>query len=703
MRTLTLLLLFSLTSLVLSAQSEVEPNNSFSQATVLTLIDGMMEVNGALSSDGDQDYYRVEVPRAGVLVANVRSIEAPIDIQIDLFRADETNIASERDLSSRPVDLVQSVCDAAVYFFRVSDVNNNDSSADPYQFTVSFDTSDVYECNETFDDATLIGFDEPISAQIYSTGDQDYYEVRVSRPGVLVANVTSITDPVDIRIDLYNANERQLASERDLSSNPVDLIQSVCDTGVYYFLVGDVNNNNSSASSYRFTVSFDTSDIYECNETFNDATPVGFDEIISAQIYSMGDQDYYEVRVPRPGVLVANVTSITDPVDIQIDLFNADERQLASERDLNSSPVDLIKSVCDTGVYYFLVTDVNNNNFSASPYRFTVSFDTSDVNECNETFDDATLIGFDEQISAQIYSTGDQDFYEVRVPRPGVLVANVTSITDPVDIQIDLFNANEMQLASERDLNSNPVELIQSVCDTGTFYFLITDVNSNNSSSDPYRFTVAFDTSDVYECNNTFETATQIPFCEDIRAAIGSPQDVDFYQFPGIADEMISITIIGVAEQIDLTAAIRDSNETVVLTNSGSLGQALSFEFTPTVDGDYYLTLSDRSNNASSLQLYDLRLGTTGCVINGTDDSALDAFIDIYPNPAVRQVTVDLAPSVWSTSATATIYDMAGRSVRQMIITGPRQQLDLSDLPIGVFAVKISTDKGTIVRQIVKR
>ena len=77
-----------------------------------------------------------------------------------------------------------------------------------------------------------------------------------------------------------------------------------------------------------------------------------------------------------------------------------------------------------------------------------------------------------------------------------------------------------------------------------------------------------------------------------------------------------------------------------------------------------------------------------------TDVTDLDG-IAIYPNPTTGKLTIG-ADGVLKVE----VYDYSGRLVGTYVNTN---QLDISKLPAGTYALRISLQKGNTVRRVIKR
>ena len=74
--------------------------------------------------------------------------------------------------------------------------------------------------------------------------------------------------------------------------------------------------------------------------------------------------------------------------------------------------------------------------------------------------------------------------------------------------------------------------------------------------------------------------------------------------------------------------------------------------------------------------------------------------ISIYPNPATDKITIEIAAGL--ASSQLSIINLNGEEVLTRQITQPKTQIDISNLPSGVYIVRLTNDKTVEVRKIIK-
>jgi len=124
----------------------------------------------------------------------------------------------------------------------------------------------------------------------------------------------------------------------------------------------------------------------------------------------------------------------------------------------------------------------------------------------------------------------------------------------------------------------------------------------------------------------------------------------------------------------------------------GLIPGATSDSYTPTATGDYYCTVTNSNSCTSD------KSNTINVIISslpGIDE--MDRII-IYPNPTTDNFTVH-SPQ----KSSIQIIDVRGKIIRTLTATANRSEIDISDLPRGLYVIKIDTEKGFVIRKVIKQ
>lgn len=685
---LLLLLSMILSVSLLDAQTETENNNSFATADQINLTDLSGMISGTINPDGDHDYYKVTVPEEGVFNFVVNNIPTNMTLELTLYDSQQQFVAAFSNSVSYTAN--ELVCEGGLYYILIRDVSSgSDQSPDPYTLFVNFYMEDVYECNNSFVDAASIGFGQLVQAQIMDNGDLDYYQVSVGSSGVLNITLNGVPAGMNLRVTIFNNQQLELPSAFSSTESSLVLNKLVCEPGVYFILVEDVSFGvDESFDFYNLTVNFYTDDVYECNNTFADAASIELGQLVQAQIMDDNDLDYYKVTISTPGVFRINVTNAPSGMTLKADLYNSQQLPLANLSISNNFTLNY--RVCEPGEYYILIQEVSfGADESFDFYNLTVNLNTDDIYECNDSFNDAASIGFDQLIQGQIMNSDDVDFYSIMVPETSVLRILMNQIPDNMNLEILVYNNLQMEVAS---LNSNqPFVLNHLICEPGLYFIRIENIAFGNAQSfEFYNMIVSLDTQDTFECNNSFDEATSVDCGGTYEATVLGAGDEDYYQIEITEPGDLQIMVNNVADNISIDLELYD--DVFMPIGGQSPNNGFDVDYTKQIDepGTYYFLITSDKN---STQPYFL---TVNCPMTSSIGQISTQPLSVFPNPVtdILQIENNLPNSSYKILNTAS----------QQVLQGELKSntIDMSTLPDGVYMLLVFSESETYRTKVVK-
>ncbi|MDO7850277.1 T9SS type A sorting domain-containing protein [Hymenobacter convexus] len=113
----------------------------------------------------------------------------------------------------------------------------------------------------------------------------------------------------------------------------------------------------------------------------------------------------------------------------------------------------------------------------------------------------------------------------------------------------------------------------------------------------------------------------------------------------------------------------------------------------------YHFTVA----NAATLNTTRFELVFGELQVLATAPAALARQVALYPNPATKQVNIELPLSLSRQPVTATLVDALGRVVRQQVLPAGAvvHTLPLGEVAVGVYSLRLTTDLGTVVKKLV--
>lgn len=325
--TIFICLVFILMSYPVYGQNESEPNNSFETANNFVLDNLNVTIQGTIPTNNDVDIYAIEVNQAGIFRLNVINVDPNIDMRLTLFDSEQNEVEQDLELAGEPVDLEGLVCDANTYYIRVEDGGNDSSGSEKYNLSVLFDVSDVYECNQQFDEAALVEVGELVKGAIGTIFDEDFYRIEIEQPGLLEINVSNIKENVDMNASLFDANQNLLVSENKSNSNSVELSSLVCDIGTYYIQLRN-NNFTFSPALYNLTTVLNVGDLNECNNDFETATSIQICDTTFATFNIDSDEDFYRFDGVENETINIQISNVPDDMNLRVFIYDAWQNNL---------------------------------------------------------------------------------------------------------------------------------------------------------------------------------------------------------------------------------------------------------------------------------------------------------------------------------------------------------------------------------------
>jgi len=287
---------------------EVEDNNSYNKATEITV---NTSVTGNLSSSSDVDWYKVYLPKKGVISVDFKHDNLYDDRYywaISLYKSDGSTRVSGGSASydakgNEDLKLPEFGVSAGTYYIRIEDKNVFSSAS--YNFKLTYSENDYYESenNNSVSTADLIELNTVYKGAINQSSDEDWYKVIVTENGTISVDFKheNLYDNRNFwRIELYHSDGSSKVSGANAThiygtSDSVSQRFGVSAGNTYYIKISD--GDCFSSTTYSFSVIHEKNEYYETetNNSFGTATPIEFGQRYYGSITHNGDSDWYKV------------------------------------------------------------------------------------------------------------------------------------------------------------------------------------------------------------------------------------------------------------------------------------------------------------------------------------------------------------------------------------------------------------------------
>ncbi|EDM44108.1 extracellular nuclease [unidentified eubacterium SCB49] len=143
----------------------------------------------------------------------------------------------------------------------------------------------------------------------------------------------------------------------------------------------------------------------------------------------------------------------------------------------------------------------------------------------------------------------------------------------------------------------------------------------------------------------------------------------------------------------EATANDNCTNPVTIFTQNPAVGEMLG-------DGVYEITLTAEDQYGN---IADCNFNVTVDTTLGIQDNSLESIINIYPNPASQEVTIEKSKAILLDKMT--IYDATGRVISTLDLKNMSQEksIDISHLDSGLYLIEINSEKATITKQLIKQ
>ncbi|MCB4744012.1 MAG: fibrobacter succinogenes major paralogous domain-containing protein, partial [Sulfurovum sp.] len=271
------------------------------------------------------------------------------------------------------------------------------------------------------DEATPINPNSITPGSIETTGDVDWFKIVIPSRGTLVVKTTGTIDTAG---ELYDASGRhRIAYDDDGGADRNFKITQTVTAGTYYV---EVRHRASGTGIYALSTIFTSapastpttpvSDDY--GNTASTARTISPTSIISGNIETAGDVDWFKIVIPHAGRLVVAISS---PTGINGSLYNVSNVPIASEDSSGSSSRSLsISQSVTAGTYYVKVRHHSSTGTGvyALSTRFTPALapTTPVSDDYGNTASTARTISTTSTTSGNIGTAGDEDWFKVVIP-----------------------------------------------------------------------------------------------------------------------------------------------------------------------------------------------------------------------------------------------------------------------------------------------
>lgn len=368
---LLVIALFFLPAATLATNKEIEPNDSLSTATPIDL--GTWYSGEVIEWSYDVDYFKFTIPSDGkveLIFNNDGATNARPGVSIQNGKGESyAGFTGRADLAGDEKNHVY--LPKGEYYVAVD--QSRSYRGFNYKVKVNFTAGDYFEkeFNDNLSSANLITIGKEYTGRISESSANDYYKVKIDKPGKFTACINtkgaSSTNKITLAIldgknNYFNSVGKQISLVDD------ECIHTGLDAGEYYVLVNTSHISNYGFD-YRIKTKFEATDFYEKehNDNYASANDLKLNQKYTGDTKSSRDNDYFKFILDYDSKVTINMDH-NSKSNLKVILTNGKDKQYLNHY-VKSHGV-LTSEVLPAGEY-FVIVDANYNN--GITYSFSVN------------------------------------------------------------------------------------------------------------------------------------------------------------------------------------------------------------------------------------------------------------------------------------------------------------------------------------------
>ncbi len=330
----------------------VEPNDKIEEANKVNLND---EFQMAIFPEGDIDWYKLEIPEQGYLLALTKDVPSELDVHVRFAQYDEWGSKKEVFLTSyMKTPATFHVLEAGDYYVMVCDRWGKNFTEDEFKIKFEFVKEfDEYEPNNEITEAVAAELDKEYQSAIFPVGDNDWFKFDVKEPGYIHVKAKDVPQGLELAAAFATYDEYAARKVNTIQSKTnVPVAVAVSKPGEYYMQLGARWDNKESRELFTWTAEFIPEiDIYEPNNSHEQAAEISVNDTLMIAVFPVGDRDFFKITPESKGKLKL-VAASTGNINLRVRFHTLDENhKLKTLKSESQFPVVLEIEDTDKDIY----------------------------------------------------------------------------------------------------------------------------------------------------------------------------------------------------------------------------------------------------------------------------------------------------------------------------------------------------------------
>ncbi len=213
------------------------------------------------------------------------------------------------------------------------------------------------------------------------SGDEDWYSLKVDRPGKLTLKASTASQRIDLTLLLQRADEPGRTVDQADEGQPERIDRAEVRPGLYYIRVGSIERSSSPPTGeYTLRVDYDgeTLDPREPDDKPYQASELRPDVAYSGVVKTSADQDWYRFKISKEKAVRLSLTSEWTAGMLDLTVLDSTAKPLASGKAQKGQGDLLLREITSglrlkPGVYYVLVSAAKGEQLDDQPYALKLT------------------------------------------------------------------------------------------------------------------------------------------------------------------------------------------------------------------------------------------------------------------------------------------------------------------------------------------
>ena len=599
---------------------------------------------GAVSPSDDLDYFSFQANRGvkytiDLIPGTTEAVDVAIEKPSQGIEASHVGDGANFDWIA-PSD--------NTYYLVISRSSQVRGAVGSYTLRVTSDNSLSDQDDDTIGTATPLLLGAAMAGAISPADDRDYFSFTAIK-GVKYAAEVQLSDDQIMEITVTDSRGSVVDSNGGRDStlewvSPAD--------GEYFIVLSGSNRASDVAGLYTIRLLSDLSLRDQHSDVREGATPIIFGNTMLAAISPGEDQDFYSFSA-RKGVKYDILATAGNIDGVYIKIVGASQG-IEAISDGESESLSWTSS--DSGSYYVVISSAALSGDAVGTYSLRMNADLAREDRHEDTWRNATSIGFARAVSGAVSPATDRDYFSFTAKKGAKYT--FTPLDD---------SAEALSLAVEEANNNNRARVLASnygegtevswiAPDQGTYYFVVSTSSRAADAGGTYSISIASDLSLEDKHSDTYYSATNIGFDNPFSGAISPAEDFDYFAFPAVLNQDYTLQV---------TLGTLDAAKLSIINHStrfgeSNYGEGTTLHWTAPAAGNYFVvvTAADQAEDPVGTYQITLMRGTvappepTEPAVKTEEDSTEETGTGAKPETGGTSPPVaDTAPSPESTGA----------------------------------------------------